>query len=80
MHLQPSPGLSGDFGTVGKSESNCPPLSDNTSKNATSELFDVAITPPTPTEVQHPKPLPTPDEHGVFKFASDVKTQTAVEA
>jgi hypothetical protein len=31
--------------------------------------------------VQHPKPLPTPDTHGVFKFASDVKTtQTAVEA
>jgi hypothetical protein len=30
--------------------------------------------------VQHPKPLPTPNEHGVLKFASDIKTQTAVEA
>ena len=35
---------------------------------------------PTPTEVQHPKPLPTPDEHGVFKSSSDLKKQSAVEA
>jgi predicted RNA-binding protein with PIN domain len=30
--------------------------------------------------VQHPKPLPTPDEHGVFKSSSDLKEQSTVEA
>ena len=30
--------------------------------------------------MQHPKPLPTPDEHGVFKSSSDLKKQSAVEA
>jgi hypothetical protein len=30
--------------------------------------------------VQHPKPHPTPSKCEVFKFASDLKTLTAVEA
>jgi hypothetical protein len=30
--------------------------------------------------VQHPKPLPTPNEHGVFKSSIDLKKQSAVDA
>ena len=59
---------------------NCSPLHKDIAKDATSELFGVSILPPTPTEAQHPKPLPTPDTHGVFKSSSDLKEQSVVEA
>ena len=55
-------------------------LRGDNARNVESKLSITLMASPTPTEVQHPKPLPTPDEHGVFKSSSDLKKQSVVEA
>jgi hypothetical protein len=62
-----------------KSKLNCPPLQGYIKEDRESKLSIALIASPTPTEVQHPKPLPTPNKHEVFNFASDAKVQSAVE-
>jgi hypothetical protein len=66
MSNEPTPGPIIESGTVEESKKSCPPMRDDTLKNVKSELLDVAIAPPTPTEVQHPKPHPTPNQCEVF--------------
>ena len=80
MQQEPSPGPTPGSNTMLQRESNCPPLRGDNQKNVTSEPLDASKCTPTSTEVQHPKPLPTPDEHGVFKSSSDLKRQSVVEA
>ena len=73
MEQLPTPGSTPENSTMLKRELNCPPLTGDIGKDQQFELSYGAIAAPTPTEVQHPKPLPTPDEHGVFKSSSDLK-------